>query len=268
MIDTTKKISIPASDKFDIAYSSYFQSEKVLPHRQSLNERSKPMSNPELSYRVINHWEKNGLIDVDRGEAGTGWRKYSAMDAIWINLMIELRKFGVSIENIRKIREQLTARNELYKPSIYPLLEFYTSLFMRYKEETYILIPDNFVIEIATQSEIELVKAMGGICNHISISLHDIIKTVYQKHDIKLKEDNRVELTKEESILLSEIRSGNYKAIEVQLKNGKLFQLKKEVIHSDTQIYKLLQEKNYSDVIFKTENGKVVHAQQIIKQKL
>jgi DNA-binding transcriptional MerR regulator len=266
MIDTTKKISVPASDKFDIAYSTYFQSEKVLPHRQNLNERSKPMSSPELSYRVINHWEKNGLIDVERGEAA-GWRKYSAMDAIWINLMIELRKFGVSIENIRKIREQLTARNELYRPSIYPLLEFYTSLFMRYKEETYILIPDNFVIEIATQSEIELVKSMGGMCNHISISLHDIIKTVYQKHDIKLKEDKRVELSSEELALIYEIRTAAYKAINVKMKNGKIIRLEKDVQLTEKQVYKLLQDKNYDSITIERQDGKVVDIKQIIKDQ-
>jgi DNA-binding transcriptional MerR regulator len=266
--DGSKKLYVHWNDSIFSLYGSYFIDEKLLPHRQRINERNKPLANTGLSYRVINHWEKTGLIDVDRGEEGTGWRKYSAMDAIWINLIIELRKFGVSIENINKIKEQLTAGNEEYKPSVYPLLEFYSSLFMQHKEETYILVPDNFEIDIATQSQIEISKMLNGICNHISISLHDIIKTVYKKHDLKLKRETKVELNREEVILLSEIRTGAYKSIEVKMKDGRLYQLNKDVILTEIQIQKLLQDKNYGDITFKKENGKVIHAQQIIKQRL
>lgn len=267
MKDTDKKIFIPWTDDISVAYSSYFHDEKALPHRLRMNERSKPMSNPELSYRVINHWEKAGLIDVDRGESGTGWRKYSAMDAIWLNTITELRKFGVSIENIRRIKEQLTERNEKYKPSVYPLLEFYSSLFMMHKEETYILVPDNFVIEIATQSGIEFSKALGGMCNHISISLHDIIRKIYQKHDLKLKEDNRVNLSREEAALVSEIRTRAYRAINVKMKDGKISRLEKDIQLTDKQVYKLLKDKNFDSITIERENGNIVNVKQILKEK-
>lgn len=264
----TQKIFIPVRNSIDASLLQYFFDDTLLPHRKALNIRDKPLNISDMSYRIINHWEKNGLISVNRGDDGTGWRKYSYMDAIWINLIVELRKFGVSIENIKKINKQLTASNKAYKPSVYPILEFYSSFFMMHKEETYVLVPDNFVITIASGPDIENAKSLFGLCNHISIGLHDIVKTVIQRPDLALiRQGTKLKLNSEEMSLIQDIRTGAYNAITVKMKDGKIYRLEKNIELTETNIHKILEEKNYDTLTIERENGVIVDIKQIIKNK-
>ena len=69
-----------------------------------LNKRSftiKDISST-VSYRVLNHWVKEGLIEgTNKGK----WKIFSLAEAIWIRLIIELRLFGFPYKKIRKTKE-------------------------------------------------------------------------------------------------------------------------------------------------------------------
>jgi DNA-binding transcriptional MerR regulator len=71
----------------------------------------------EIKYRVINHWDSEGLIHCTRNAEG-GDRKFSFADYVWIKVVEELRSFGVPIPTIKTIRD------EIYEQL--PLKEFYS----------------------------------------------------------------------------------------------------------------------------------------------
>ena len=71
-------------DAFIPDFEKYF-SKKHSELRKKMQERNKRIEIKEFSYRIINHWEQNGLVEVDR-EGGTGWRKYSVCDLIWMKI--------------------------------------------------------------------------------------------------------------------------------------------------------------------------------------
>ncbi|PWT71224.1 MAG: hypothetical protein C5B59_18430 [Bacteroidetes bacterium] len=254
------------SDKFDLLCSNYF-SEDGLHIREKLNRRDRKINTEDLSYRILNHWEKNGLFKVERGEEGTGWRKFSFVDAVWIQLIVELRKFGVSIENIRHIKEKLLRTTEKQCPSVYPLLEFYCAYFLSFRKPVYFLVFKDFDIQIASQEEIELENQLSELDNHISISLHRLIQGLYKDRKLEVLRGNNLELSSSEMKLILEIRTGAFKSISVKLKNGKIITLVKEVAKVEKELYKILRESNYDEITVKTENGEIKNITHIIKEK-
>jgi len=259
---------IPASDKINLLYASYYYDEKSLKIRHWLNLRNKGLNINELSYRIINHWEKNGLVDVERGENGKGWRKFSLMDALWISIIVELRKFGVSIENVKLIKKQLQSNNSKYAHSVYPRLEFYTALFMKEREPIYILIFNDFTIQIATKTELEITQILGSVASHITIELRSLLLVVLNKPVIENKSEMTFELTNEELQLLLEIRTRNYKSIRIKMTDGIIKTLEMEAEIVEDTIHKLLSQKNYDEITITREDGKIRNIKQVIKQKI
>jgi DNA-binding transcriptional MerR regulator len=236
--------------------------------REKLNRRDKKIKAAELSYRILNYWEKNNLFAVERGDAGTGWRRFSIVDIVWIYLIIELRKFGVSIENIRIIKEQLTQSKSHYFPSVYPSLEFHTALFLSSRKPVYVMIFDNFQVLIGRENEIDMSLILGGIGNHLRIGLHDIIQNIFKHRNLSPKSGMNVELSDKEAELLLELRTGAYKAITVKLKNGEMVRLEKEPEINEKDLHKIMREANYDTITLVRENGKVVNITQVIKKNL
>lgn len=61
-------------------------------------------SNLPVSYRQLNSWQKLGIVIGDRGDNMNGWRKFSVCDRVWIEIILVCRKFGISLENIQKVK--------------------------------------------------------------------------------------------------------------------------------------------------------------------
>ena len=73
---------------------------------QYLNLAARENGAENYSARVLNHWEKEGVLN-DLREGGRGWRKYRPMDRIWIKLVQQLRAFGYPLSKIKVIKENL-----------------------------------------------------------------------------------------------------------------------------------------------------------------
>lgn len=75
--------------------------------RQKLAESwSKPkvrIPDEVASYRFVNYLTNTGLLDDRREVAGKGWRKFSYVECIYLNIVVSLRKFGVKSEHIKPI---------------------------------------------------------------------------------------------------------------------------------------------------------------------
>src|SRR5438105_2733144 len=58
------------------------------------------------SYRSINHWSEMGLVGGMRFK-DSGWRKFSFVELAWIEIISELRSFGLPIQSIQNLKEDL-----------------------------------------------------------------------------------------------------------------------------------------------------------------
>ena len=86
---------------------------------EEITKEHLPVGDTGIPYRVINHWDEKGLIHFKR-HSKAGSRRFSFADFIWIQLVAELRSFGVSLPVIKEIA------SDIYKPL--PIKELLGSL--------------------------------------------------------------------------------------------------------------------------------------------
>jgi len=70
-----------------------------------LNE-VKSRINADVSPRVLTNWIKEGVINVDSSDKGK-IKRFDKLESIWLKLVVDLRKFGLSLSSLKYIREQL-----------------------------------------------------------------------------------------------------------------------------------------------------------------
>jgi hypothetical protein len=69
----------------------------------------------KLDPRVANHWSDKGLFP-NKQETGA-WLIFNLSEAFWVKIMVKLRKFNVSLEVIKKIKEDFfTEPKIIFKP--------------------------------------------------------------------------------------------------------------------------------------------------------
>ena len=71
---------------------------------QEIRERTFPLAT-QVNPRVFNLWKKVGLIDIPYPVKGREWIKLNFIDYIWLKIIVGLRKFGCSLENIKAIKD-------------------------------------------------------------------------------------------------------------------------------------------------------------------
>ena len=103
-LDTAKYIRISPilrGEAFYTAFDMYYESESGQKISEWLNDKRHRLEAGTVSYRVINHWENMGLLSGFRS-SGKGWRKYSIVDRVYIEVVIALRRLGFPLEKIRR----------------------------------------------------------------------------------------------------------------------------------------------------------------------
>lgn len=68
-----------------------------------LHERKFTSKDLGISYRELNHWSTKELL-LGNNQSGK-WRKFNMIELIWLNLVKELRKYNVSIPNIKSVKD-------------------------------------------------------------------------------------------------------------------------------------------------------------------
>ena len=71
----------------------------------------------DLTYRKLNDWDSKDLLRYSRDKK-EGWRKFSVVELIRINLISGLRRFGYDTEKIRKVLDQIYHPEETTNPSL------------------------------------------------------------------------------------------------------------------------------------------------------
>jgi|GEM_PF-5424255 len=59
-----------------------------------------------ITYRSINHYQKVNLL-INKKKNENSWKKFSAVELIWIGVISKLRELGVSLDTIAKVKENI-----------------------------------------------------------------------------------------------------------------------------------------------------------------
>jgi len=262
-----KKFLVTSDTEF-IRFLNYFDDRNSTLFK-IINEKRNRLDKSKFTYRIINHWQKEGLISDDR-PSGKGWRSYSLMDMVWLNVITELRKFGYSLEKIKLVKESLISPliNHKEKHQL-PFLEVYVALALINKEPTYLLVFDNGEALPVTTKEMVNAIQFKTIGNHIQISINNILQKIYPKKDLKPRFKTFIKLSDEEFELMALVRTGNYESITIKNKDGQIERLEAtEHLKADERITELLKSGKFQNIEIKQQGGKVVCVKRTIKKKV
>lgn len=244
-------------------HDSYYSTENGKKCSQLLNEKKFRMNSNEITYRVLNHWEKNDLLTTDR-PSGKGWRKYSMFDLIWTKIINRLRKMGYPIEKIKLVKEDL----EIDSDNKHTFFELYIAGAFLQKKPVYLLVFENGEADVVTHSEYVMTLPLQTVDDHIVININKILAETFPRTDFRPEFEPHLSLLPEEMELMAMIRLGNYESIEVKLNDGRIERFDStENILTDKKLSNILKEHKYQKIEIIQQNGKVQCIKRTVKKK-
>ena len=182
--------------------------------KENFNARIHTIKDEQISARVLNHWVKNALIDDER-PAGKGWHKFSHSDLVWLRLMTKLRSFGVSIEDLQRVKQYVEEGSN--SMSMRPLLEYHIAYTFFEKKPARVLVFPGGEALLGSQYHIDLALQHGSIKDDfISIDINRLIGK-------KGVEINYLQETKTdfEKAILNELDNPQVKKITIESRDTK-----------------------------------------------
>jgi DNA-binding transcriptional MerR regulator len=262
------KVCIYKSDFFDIVLSDYFFSEEGKNISKKLNNKNNRLDHNEISYRLINHWEKLNIVDPKR-DVQNGWRKFSIIDLVWICIVNKLRIFGISLDQILHAKEQLSKIGiSNIEFSEYPLLEMYVMLALLNKLQVHFYFFENGTVDLATQAEADFSSSLLPMKDHLQIDINNLVKKIFPKITRTPKNEITFSLKPEELDLIYMLRMDNFESIRIKLEDGKIERIEgTEILENDSRIIDIIRQQAYQNIEIKQKDGKTVQIKRTIFKK-
>ncbi len=213
---------------------------------EMMNEKKFTGKELGFTYRQISTWDASGLLDVER--QGTDWRMFSMMDKIWLHLIRELRKYGISLKQIQKIKKFLNTDNAVTNIEM-PLLEIYSSIAAPRKIPLCVIVFEDASALICPYAEWLTIELNQMVPSHVVIHMGELFAKVF--NDKKLVPDvgRLTDLSDEEINIVELIREGDYEQVKIKYKGKKAETLEGlKRFEVQTKITDILKENDYQTI--------------------
>ena len=232
------------------------------------NTKIATVGDTQLTRRVLSHWQGLGLLPYEK--RGWGWRRFCLEDLCWLQIVGELRKFGLAIEKIKEVKKVLFSEIRIPNNAhtglrIYTKLEMAIGKMLFEKKESFLVVYLDGKAEIVSDFDVKNAKD-----NFIFVRFSSILENVFKSENVSVIYDNP-ELNEEEISLLLLVRSGDYEKINVRFKNGKMSGIEKGVNVADKnkvveQIKDILKNGSFGEIVLQQEGGKIVSFKHNIRE--
>ena len=263
-----RKNVFPASDWFDMNFLAGFLHSDLNIVKQ-FNQQVYTIGEEKLSSRVLNHWYQSGIITDDRLD-NKGWKKFSFSEIVWISIVIKLRKFGLDLQRIKKVKEQIDYYNTKDSKSKCPLLDFYMLVAITSTIPIKFIVFESGQAEIVKQSDIDIANQINLINeDFISIDINKLLDKVLTKKKVKADyfnsiktSDNPLFTQLEESLSKNNIQSVTIKTNDKDYLIDEVFFTKdgKEArtLTNMLQYGKVIENKNAGKSTYQITNQKKI----------
>ncbi len=234
-------VILPARDWFDLAFFGDFL-HKTTKSKEQLNEKRYRLSEESISPRIVNHWVDLDLLSDERPQ-GKGWHMLSISEMIWLKIIIKLRKFGMELNKIKKVKEYLEIYSSGDNQSKFPELDFYIIYGLNKNEPVKLIVFDSGKSCLLPQSDIDLFKQYSFIRDDfisidINMMVSDSFKDKVNSTDYLHYSKSEIEKEVYQSIYVDDVQS-----ISIKVSGGKEYLIKKEkVVESKQEINALLRK--------------------------
>lgn len=253
-------------EKEEMEMFYHFASEKGRAASKMLNLKNATIKDTDQTYRIINHWSSEGLIDDDREEDSKQWRKLSIIDIVWIRVISEMRKFGLPLDKIKYAKKQLWY-SPPYAEGKCPFFEWAVARVTCMKKETFIVVfADGNAYPISKES-LDARNRCSFLDSYISINLNNLVMDIFKGRDFYPTATGYV-LTEDELNLISDVRKGNYESIRIRMKGGQIELIEAtESTNAQKRIIEILSEAAFQDILVKQRGGKITSIKRTVQKK-
>ncbi|MFN0065317.1 MAG: MerR family transcriptional regulator [Chlamydiales bacterium] len=172
------EITMFRGDHFAINLAKAYESQKCQELIKSFRSRVLALKKEDATYRTLSHWDDMELLECER-DGEKGWRRFNLTERLWVQVIIQLRKLGLSLEKIK-----------LSKPFFFEKIsdscwityaEYYClSAFAIGRPVQFVVLEDGQA-EFLDHSELRSAKQWTSLGHFISLSVNSLLSTVLQK---------------------------------------------------------------------------------------
>lgn len=208
-----------------------------------------------VSYRVLNHWDKAGILPEGIVSEGS-WRKLTFVERVWVGIVAHLREFGVPLETIAKAKKDILKFDKKCKG--YVMLEYYISRAVASTDDPYFVMLSDGTADVGNIDEIELNKTGIEPTSVLLISLKAVLISLGER--AYASDKPLLSLTDEEADILEALRMGGDDELLVKMRDGNIVETQtSKTKHGKQKLSDVMSElkkgKAYADVTIKLQDG-------------
>lgn len=266
------------SEKFEDWCTEYPTGKAQARLKEHLSKPRWTVQDTDISYRVINHWASHGLIDGVRRQE-KGWRKFNDFELLWINIIDELRKYGLSLEQIKNTKDSLFNRSQNAPRQLFESYVSYGVLFQPQDDDnpqhlsdwvTLLIFHDGWC-EPLTEGEIRHNQdPLRFQQSYVSLSMLQLLEHIELEPFQGLEPSRMHILNKSEQRMLTLIREGKFEQVTARLSGGDIVMLESELISipNRDRIEHAIESGGYEDITISKEKGVPQKIKRVFKEKL
>lgn len=204
-----------------------------------------------FSPRVINNWISNNVLKIDEADRGK-IKRFNKIESIWLNLVIESRKFGIPLNVLENSRYTL-----LESPiKNFSLLKFAVLDTILRKSKMILIFEEGYSTIMSTESYARW-SSEDLIPTNINFKLSELVKNEYPNNAFELDfkiVDVYNDLDKIK--LLYFLKTGDYQYMKIYLSKSDVRIIdNSRTLHENTELFEKLSSWNFRkiDIIINDE---------------
>lgn len=211
----------------------------------------------QQSKKVIGHWFKEGVITAEQPNEG-GWFYFDRTESIWIDIVTQLREFGLSLPKIKAIRERLF--NEYVEG--FRIIDF-AIIYSVLKDPYIMMVNMDGSINLTTSKLYSDIIKKDVLPPHITFNFFHLARGIFPNNnfDLAIADPNKLrELTNEEMKILFYLRTGDFKEIKIKMKEGEVYLLEaQQEMPLNEKLIDIIRTSAYQDILVKVSDDKIVN---------
>ena len=219
----------------------------------------------EQSKRVLSYWVKKGIIKPAQRTKEGAWFYFDRIESFWIDIVIQLREFGLDLDKIALVRAALF-HEEIYRFRMIDFCLIHSILRQPYLMLIFADGKTGFMTAKQYGKEITVRSAAP----HLVFNFYTFAKEIFPNNQFAWGLKNpESELTVAEMKILYYLRTGDYKEIKIRMKDGETYLIEAtRKVDLPKKIIDVIHNAKYQDIEIKVENDRIVNISSTEKVKI
>jgi len=255
----------------------FFKSKFIAPIKEGILDKKFSIKDIKhlVSYREINNWDVQGLLNTSREKDSKGWRKFNTSDLLWLNILKKLRAYGLSIKLLKQTAKCAfpVIEEKIYEMFAFPVHHMENNHINMYA----IIFPDGW-LEISSWMDLNRNIAYRELnaSSYITINLNQCMAEIFPERDFSY--EIKIGLNEEQKEILDAVKnSDDSSEIVIFKKDDKVSYIhnktsekvkKRNLKELSDKIYEEASKSQYSEFTIRIDGEESIQVTKTDKKKV